>query len=67
MMLEDIFNTEEKHTIQKVLFISTYYHLTKDKEILNLLNKNTIHPRYSEYKRIIIGPQEKHKTKTKNL
>ena len=67
MMLEDIFNTEDEHTIQKVLFISTYYHLTKDKEILNLLNKNTIHPRYLEYKRIIIGPQEKHKTKTKNL
>lgn len=67
MMLEDIFNTEDENTIQKALFISTYYHLTKDKEILNLLNKNTIHPRYLEYKRIIIGPQEKHKTKTKNL
>ena len=46
-------------------FYLTY--LTKDKEILNLLNKNTIHPRYLEYKRIIIGPQEKHKTKTKNF
>ena len=62
----DVFESTEQNefTIRKLLFISTYYELTKSSEIKDELMFYREHPFYEEYSNIILGEtKEKRKIK----
>jgi len=55
-MADEVFMTEtDKNTIKKLLFISTYYELTKDKKIVKILNKHSDKKNFAKYSEIIFG------------
>lgn len=53
--IEEIFSVPTVKILEKLLFISTYYELTKDKDIETLLSKYSDNENYENYKKIIIG------------
>jgi len=55
---------EDKNTIKKLLFISTYYDLTRDESIKAIVNTHADSDRFEFYSKIIFG-QQKNKTKVK--
>lgn len=57
-MASEIFLTPfDENTIKKLLFISTYYELTKDNEICDILNSFSNYENFSLYIEIIFGSQ----------
>ncbi len=52
--IEEIFSTTAVKVLEKLLFISTYYELTHDKEIETLLSKYSDNKDYKKYKEIIL-------------
>lgn len=55
-MVDEVFMTEtDENTIKKLLFISTYYELTKDKKIVKILNKHSHNSNFATYSEIIFG------------
>lgn len=55
-MADEVFKTEtDENTIKKLLFISTYYELTKDKKIVRILNKHSNNSNFKIYSEIIFG------------
>lgn len=57
-MADEVFMTpQDKNTIKKLLFISTYYEITKDKKIIEILTKHSNHKDFSLYIEIILGNQ----------
>ena len=58
-MADEVFMTEtNENTIKKLLFISTYYELTKDKKIVRILNKHSNKDNFATYSDIIFGEQK---------
>lgn len=61
-MLNDIFISYQKdNPIKKILFIATYYQLTRDLAIVKLLSDFKNHPKYQEYKDIILSSKGKNR------
>lgn len=57
-MADEVFITpQNEFTIRKLLFISTYYALTKDKTIVDILMRHFEHDNFSTYMEIIFGDQ----------
>lgn len=57
-MADEVFITpQNEFTIKKLLFISTYYALTKDKTIVDILMRHFEHENFSTYMEIIFGDQ----------
>lgn len=55
-MADEVFMTKaDENTIKKLLFISTYYELTKDKKIVRILNKHSNNDNFTIYSEIIFG------------
>lgn len=54
-LIYDCFLGREYKVTEKLLFVSTYYYLTNNEQILEILAKFENHPKYSLYKDIIIG------------
>ncbi len=53
-MTEEIFNIEEdQNTIKKLIFISTYYYFTKDREIEEIFIRNKNHKYFTVYSNIV--------------
>ena len=53
--IEDIFLGNAGKTLEKLVFISTYYKLTKNNEIKEILNRFKKYPNYEFYSEIILG------------
>ena len=65
-MTEEIFMVEQDiNTIKKLLFIATYYKLTKDKKILNIINKYSKSAEFQAYCEIIFGDDKGYPKKLK--
>lgn len=54
-LIYDCFLGREYKVTEKLLLVSTYYYLTNNEQILEILAKFENHPKYSLYKDIIIG------------
>ena len=54
-LIYDCFLGREYKIVEKLLLISTYYSLTNNEKIVEILNQFENSPKYSEYKNIIIG------------
>lgn len=55
-MANEIFMTEaDENTLKKLLFISTYYQLTKDSEIIDIIKNYSDHDMFGMYTEIIFG------------
>lgn len=54
-LIYDCFLGREHKTTEKLILIATYYYLTNDKDIIEILNEFKDHPKYSEYEAIITG------------
>lgn len=52
----------DKNTLKKLLFISTYYELSGDEVVKDIMDSYSNHEQYNFYKRVVFGPQ---KSKTK--
>ena len=62
-MAYEIFAKEpNNYTIRKLLFISTYYELTKDEKILKNINKHNNNKNFDNYTKIIFGEKDYIKT-----
>ena len=57
--IEDVFEGNAGKTIEKLLFTSTYYQLTKNKDIEKILKKYKSYPQYNLYSKIILGDRKK--------
>lgn len=57
--IKDVFEGKYEYTedilYKKLIFVSTYYDLTEDIEIVNMLDSYQEDPRYQMYKKIILG------------
>lgn len=53
--IKDVFEGNADKTFEKLLFTSTYYQLTKDEEVVDILNEYKTDTRYQEYSQIIFG------------
>lgn len=63
-MADEVFMAEtDENTIKKLLFISTYYELTKDKKIVRILNKHSNNDNFATYSDIIFGEQKRYSKK----
>lgn len=57
-MADEVFiSPQNEFTLKKLLFISTYYTLTKDKTIVDILMHHFEHENFSTYMEIIFGDQ----------
>ena len=61
----DVFEGNADKTLEKLLFTSTYYQLTKDEEVVEILNKYNKDIRYQEYSQIIFGKNKGYSRKKK--
>lgn len=64
--IEDAFEGKTGKTIEKLLFTSTYYQLTKDEYILELLERYKSDYRYESYSQIILGKNKGYSKIKKN-
>lgn len=48
----------DKNTIKKLLFISTYYELSEDEVVKDIIDSHSNHEQYNFYKRIVFGEQK---------
>ena len=53
--IQDVFEGEDYKSQEKLIFASTYYQLTKDPELKEVLEQYSDDDRYSEYSSIILG------------
>lgn len=63
--IKDVFEGQSGKTFEKLLFTSTYYQLTKDEEIVEILNQYKTDIRYKEYSQIIFGGNKGYSRKKK--
>jgi len=47
-----------KNTLKKLLFISTYYELSEDEVVKDIIDSYSEHEQYSFYKRVVFGEQK---------
>lgn len=52
---------EDKNTVKKLLFISTYYELSEDDAIKEIMDKYSNHEKYGLYTKIVFGKQKSKK------
>ena len=57
-LIEDVFDGRAGKTIEKLLIVATYYEITKDKEIVEVLNRYKNNCMYEEYSKIILGREK---------
>lgn len=58
-MADEVFSSDEdKNTIKKLLFISTYYDLSGDEIIKEIIDDHSEHQKYPLYKNIVLGEQK---------
>lgn len=63
-MADEVFmNETDENTIKKLLFISTYYELTKDQKIVKILNKHSDSSNFATYSEIIFGEPKEYSKK----
>ena len=49
----------DKNTLKKLLFISTYYELSEDEVVKDIIDSYSEHEQYSFYRRVVFGEQKK--------
>lgn len=55
-MADEVFVSEkDENTLKKLLFVSTYYDLTKDEEIVSIFNRHFDYPGFNNYSAIVFG------------
>lgn len=58
-LADEVFETkEDENTVKKLLLISTYYDLTKNEEIVDIINEHKDHEAYDKYCEIIFGEEK---------
>ncbi len=48
----------DKNTLKKLLFISTYYELSEDEVVKDIIDSYSSHEQYNFYKRVVFGEQK---------
>lgn len=58
-LADEVFETEEdENTVKKILLISTYYDLTKNEEIKEIVESHKEHEKYDQYCEVIFGEEK---------
>lgn len=64
-LADEVFETDQdENTVKKLLLLSTYYDLTKNEEIVEIIDEHKHHEAYNAYYQIVFG-KEKGKIKEK--
>ena len=48
----------DKNTLKKLLFISTYYELSEDEVVKDIIDSYSEHEQYGFYRRVVFGEQK---------
>ena len=55
-MADEIFMTEPNvHIKKKLIFLRTYFDLTLDRDLCDVIDSHRNHPKYKEYSEVIYG------------
>ena len=55
-MADEVFMTEPNiHLKKKLIFLRTYFDLTLDKKLCDIIDSHRNHPKYKEYSKVIYG------------